>query len=167
MKRKPFLKPAQCAENRLARSKFTQVLCRRENLVVGTPQLHKKILQFPSLKQRPDQILWRSNLMLDAQTKSFKQRDKENVSHKPAIEEANLQKLKSSEVFHFFNHFPCWETIGCLVLLPKGLWSSLTTESFKFKIYATETRYTTISHDEISKNHPGGLNKVESTGKEV
>lgn len=53
--------------------------------------------------------------MLDAQTKSFKQRDKGNVSHKPAIEEANLQKLKSSEVFHFFNHFPCWETIASML----------------------------------------------------
>lgn len=40
----------------------------------------------------------RSNLMLDAQIKNLKRSGKENVSHKPAIEEEDLQKQKSSEV---------------------------------------------------------------------
>jgi len=39
----------------------------------------------------------RSNLMLDAQIKNLKRSGKENVSHKPTIEEEDLQKLKSSE----------------------------------------------------------------------
>ena len=40
----------------------------------------------------------RSNFMLDAQVQNLKRSGKENVSHKPAIEEEDLQKLKSSKV---------------------------------------------------------------------
>jgi hypothetical protein len=36
--------------------------------------------------------------MLDAQIKNLKRSGKENVSHKPAIEEEDLQKLKLREV---------------------------------------------------------------------
>lgn len=41
----------------------------------------------------------------------------------------------------------------------------LLTKSFKFEIDEAVRRYTTISHDETSKNHPRKLNVVESTEK--
>ena len=44
---------------------------------------------------------------------------------------------------------------------------SLTTNSFKFETDAAGRNYATMSHDELSKNHPGGLKDVESTEKEA
>jgi len=43
----------------------------------------------------------------------------------------------------------------------------LTTNSFKFETDAAGRNYATMSHDELSKNHPGGLKDVESTEKEA
>ena len=39
--------------------------------------------------------------------------------------------------------------------------------SFKFETDAAGRNYATMSHDELSKNHPGGLKDVESTEKEA
>ena len=44
---------------------------------------------------------------------------------------------------------------------------SLTTNSFKFETDAAGRNYATMSHDKLSKNHPGGLKDVESTEKEA
>ncbi|KAL9960013.1 hypothetical protein ACROYT_G033403 [Oculina patagonica] len=44
---------------------------------------------------------------------------------------------------------------------------SLTTKSFKFESDAAGRNYATMSHDELFKNHPGGLKDVESTEKEA
>ena len=41
----------------------------------------------------------RSNQLLDAQLINLKRNGKENVTHKPAIEEDHLQQLKASDVF--------------------------------------------------------------------
>ncbi|KAL9958211.1 hypothetical protein ACROYT_G035192 [Oculina patagonica] len=79
----------------------------------------------------------RSNLMLDAQIKNLKRSGKENVTHKPAIERGREGQR------------------------------SLTTKSFKFESDAAGRNYATMSHDELSKNHPGGLKDVESTEKEA
>ena len=43
----------------------------------------------------------------------------------------------------------------------------MTTNSFKFETDAAGRNYATMSHDELSKNHPGGLKDVESTEKEA
>ena len=124
------------------------------------------------LKISTDPRFSRSNLMLDAQIKSLKRRGKENVSHKPAIEEEDLQKLKSSEVFSMFQPLSLLRNVWFHVVLffcrrGREGQRSLTTKSFKFEIDAAGRRYATMSHDEISKNHPGGLNDVESTEKEA
>ena len=62
--------------------------------------------------------------MLDVQIKTLKQSGKENVSHKPAIEEEDLQKLKSSEVLSLSSpisllrnvwfHVACFSAEGAL-----------------------------------------------------
>ena len=44
---------------------------------------------------------------------------------------------------------------------------SLTTNSFKFETDAAGRNHATMSHHELSKNHPGGLKDVESTEKEA
>lgn len=43
---------------------------------------------------------------------------------------------------------------------------SLTTKSSKFETEAAGHNYATMSHDEVSKNHPGGVNDISSTEKE-
>ena len=124
------------------------------------------------LKISTDPRFSRSNLMLDAQIKSLKRSGKENVSHKPAIEEEDLQKLKSSKVFSMSQPLSLLRNVWFHVVLffcrrGREGQRSLTTKSFKFEIDAAGRRYATMSHDEISKNHPGGLNDVESTEKEA
>ena len=108
--------------------------------------------------------------MLDAQIKSLKRRGKENVSHKPGIKKEDLQKLKSSEVFSLSRPLSLLRNVCFHVVLffyRRGQESqrSLTMNSFKFEIDEAGRRYATISRDEISENHPGGLNDVESTEK--
>ena len=110
--------------------------------------------------------------MLDAQIKNLKRSGKENVSHKPAIEEEDLQKLKSSEVLSLSSPLSLLRNVWFHVVLffcRRGLEGqrSLTTDSFKFEINTAGRNYATMSHDELSKNHPGGLKDVESTEKEA
>ena len=44
---------------------------------------------------------------------------------------------------------------------------SLSRSSFNVDIDASGRNYVTMAHDEASKNHPGGLNGVQSTEKEA
>ena len=80
----------------------------------------------------------RSNLMLDAQIKKLKRSGKENVSHKPAIEEEDLQKPKSSEVLSLLSPLSLLRNVWFHVVLyfcRRGLEGqrSLTTNRFKFE----------------------------------
>lgn len=113
----------------------------------------------------------RSNLMLDAQNNNLKWSSKENVTHKPAIEEEDLQKLKTSEVFSLSSPRSLLRNIWFHVLFfcrrGREGQRSLITKSFKFESDAAGRNYATMSHDELSKNHPGGLKDVESTEKEA
>ena len=60
-------------------------------------------------------------LILDAQKKGLKRGGKEDVSQKPAIEEEDLHKLKTSEGFPVPTTFPSEERLvsRCAFLLPK------------------------------------------------
>ena len=97
----------------------------------------------------------------------LKQRGKENVQHKPPLEPEDLQKLKTSGVFN------CSLPLGLL----RNVWFSvvlfwcrrgregqrdLTRESFVFAQDATGEEYLTMTHSEVSKNHPGGMQDSES-----
>ena len=55
---------------------------------------HSKGLQLAS-----DPTFFRSNQMLDAQLVNLRRNGKENVTHKPAMEEQHLRQLKTSGVF--------------------------------------------------------------------
>ena len=94
------------------------------------------------------------------------------MSHKPAIKEEDLQKLKSSDVFSLSQPLSLLRNVWFHVVLffcrrGREGQRSLTTKSFKFEVDGAGRKYATMSHDEISKNHPGGLNDVESTEKEA
>ena len=108
----------------------------------------------------------RSNLMLDAQIKNLKRSGKENVSHEPAIEEEDLQKMKSSEVLSLSSPLSLLRNVWFHVVLffcRRGLEGQrlLTTNSFKFETDAAGRNYATTSHDELSKR------TLKSTEKEA
>lgn len=68
--------------------------------------------------------------------------------------------------------FPCWEAFGSMsscFSAERGVEGqrSLTKSSFKFETNAAVRNYPTMSHDELSKNHPGGLKDGESTENEA
>lgn len=93
--------------------------------------------------------------MLDAQIKNLKRSGKENVSRKPAIEDEDLQKLKSSEVLSLSSPLSLLRNVWFNVVLffcRRGLeGQNLTTNSFKFETDAAGRIYATMSHDELSK----------------
>lgn len=108
--------------------------------------------------------------MLNATVVSLKSQGKEKVKHKPAIENEDLLRLKSSKVlalsrslsllsnvlFHVVVFFCTRVRLGPRT--PK-------TTSFKFEVDPTDRNYATMAHDEATKNHPGGIADVSSTEK--
>jgi len=136
----------------------------------------ERFLNAPSfskgLQISTDPRFTRSNLMLDAQIKTLKTSGRENVSHKPTIEEEDLQKLKSREMLSLSSPLSSLRNVWFHVVLffcRGGLEGqrSLTTNSFMFETDAAGRNYPTMSHDELSKNHSGRLKDVQSTEKEA
>lgn len=123
-----------------------------------------------SYKMSSDPRFKRSNEMLDAQIVRLKRSGKENVQHKPAIENEDLQKLKSSEVLSLNNPMALLQNVWFHVLLyfcrrGREGQRQLTTSSFKFEVDGAGRKYVTMAHDEVSKNHPGGFKDKQSTEK--
>ena len=114
----------------------------------------------------------RSNQMLDAKIKYLKQVGKENVQHKPPLEKEDLEKLKTSGVFNPNNPLSLLRSVWFHVVL---YWCrrgregqrNLTVNSFTLEVDSSGRRYVRMTHDESSKNHPGGLTDVSSTEKEA
>ena len=124
------------------------------------------------LKLSSDARFKTSNEMLNAQLVNLKRLGKENVKHKPAIEQEDLAKLKSSKVMALTNPLSLsllrnvWFHV-VLFFCRRGREGqrNLKKSSFKFEVDATGRKYVTMSHDEASKNHPGGVNDVPSYEK--
>ena len=111
-----------------------------------------------------------SNMMLEAKLKYLKQVGQHSVQHKPAIEPEDLRKLKTSRAISpstpngllmnvWFHITLFWCRRGC-----EGQ-KNLSKGSFKFLRDENRKLYATMSHDEVSKNHPGGLIDHESHEK--
>jgi len=98
--------------------------------------------------------------------KVWRKKGKENVAHKPQIENDDLKYLKANNVF-----FPCKPDS-----LLKNVWFhvslywcrtgreeqwNLTTNSFLFEKDTEGREYGTMAHDDASKYHPAGLADVE------
>ena len=123
-----------------------------------------------TLKMSCDPRFKRSNEMLDAQLVHIKRSGKENSVHKPTIEDEDLLKLKSSEALSLTNPQSLLRNVWFHVLLyfcrrGREGQRQLTTSSFKLEVDAAGRNFITMAHDEVSKNHPGGLKDTNSTEK--
>ena len=128
---------------------------------------HSKGLQLAS-----DPTFFRSNEMLDAQLVNLRRSGKENVTHKPAIEEQHLRQLKTSGVFSLSSPLSLLRNVW-LHIVPyfcrrgREGQRALTINSFKFVVDAAGRKFATMAHNESSKNHPGGVSDKPSNEKEA
>ena len=81
-------------------------------------------------------FMW-SNQMLDAQLINLRRNGKENVTHKPAIEEGHLKQLKTSGVFSLSS--PLSLLRKCMVpycpfLLPKRPWRAKSSHHYQLQV---------------------------------
>ena len=109
----------------------------------------------------------RSNEMLNAQIVHLKRQGKENVKHKPAIEDEDLKKLKTSQAIAPTSPLTLLQNVWFHVVLffcrrGREGQRELKRSSFKFEADASGRKFVTIAHDEATKNHPGGLSDVSS-----
>ena len=108
------------------------------------------------LQVASDPRFMRSNQMLDAQLINLRRNGKENVTHKPAIEEGHLKQLQTSGVFSLSSPLSllrnAWYHI-VLFFCRRGSEGQrgLTTNSFKFATDAARRKFVTMAHDEASK----------------
>ena len=108
--------------------------------------------------------------MLNAQVVNLKRQGKLNAKHKPAIENEDLVRLKSSQVLALSNPLTLLRNVWFHVVLffcrrGREGQRQLKPTSFKFEVDPTGRKYVTMAHDEATKNHPGGVSDIPSTGK--
>ena len=127
---------------------------------------HNKGMQISS-----NQTFSSSNQMLNATLKSLKKRGKENVKHKNPIEMTDLKVLKESGVLNNDNPLGILRNVWFHVSI---YWCRRGREgqrelrhgSFRFNEDAEGEMYVEMTHDEATKNHPGGLNDDGTNEKE-
>ena len=108
--------------------------------------------------------------MLNAKIKSLKELGKENVQHKEAIPVDDLKKLKAGPVLRLTNPWSLLRNVWFHVVLyscrrGRELQRNLKPTSFAFAVDEQGKRYVTVTHDETTKNHPGGLQDRSSFEK--
>ena len=121
-----------------------------------------------SLTKDPQFVL--SNQMLDAKIKQLKKEGLQNTSHKPAIELEDLEKLKNSEILSLTQPWSLLRNVWFHISLfwcRRGFEGqrSLKRSSFTFDVDAKGDHFVSMTHDESTKNHPGGVSDVESFEK--
>ena len=110
--------------------------------------------------------------MLDAQLVNLRRSGKENVTHKPAIEEQHLRQLKTSGVFPLSSPLSLLRNVWFHIVLyfcrrGREGQRALTINSFKFVVDAAWRKFATMAHNESLKNHPGGVSDKPSNEKEA
>ena len=135
----------------------------------------ERYLNFPpynrGLKFSQNPVFKNSNMMLNAKIKDLKQQGKQNVEHKPDISTQDLQKLKYHPVLSPSTPLGLLRNVWLHTTL---YWCrrghegqrNLTSSSFKFLKDENNRPYATMTHDELTKNHHGGVGDVESFEKE-
>ena len=99
-----------------------------------------------------------------------KRENKENTKHKPPIPAADLQKFKSSDTIWgdspwgllrnvWFHINLCWCRRG------REGQRQLTKQSFQFLFDDNGQEYASMTHNEATKNHPRGIEDVNSVEK--
>lgn len=105
---------------------------------------HSRGLQLAS-----DPRFLRSNQMLDAQLINLKRSGKENVAHKPAIEEEHLQQLKASGVFSLSSPLSLLRNVWfhiVLFFLPTRPWRTESPDYQKLQIRCWCSRAKVCNH---------------------
>ncbi|KAL9952834.1 hypothetical protein ACROYT_G040147 [Oculina patagonica] len=113
-----------------------------------------------------------SNKLLQSQIKLNKRENKENTQHKPAIPTADLLKLKSSAAIRRDSPWGLLRNVWLHITL---FWCrrvregqrQLTKQSFQFCKDDSGQEYASMTHDEATKNHPGGIEDSSSSEKEA
>ena len=113
-----------------------------------------------------------SNKLLQSQIKLNKRENKENTKHKPPMPEADLQKLKSSSAIRGYNPWGLLRNVWFHINLHlcrrrREGQRELTKQSFQFLMDESGREYVSMTHDEATKNHPGGIDDVSSVEKEA
>ena len=109
-------------------------------------------------------------MITNAKIKDLKQQGKQNVEHKPGISTQDLQRLKYHPVLFpltplgllrnfWFHRTLNWCRRGC-----EGQ-RNVTLSSFKFLKDENNHPFTTITHDQSMKNHPGDVESFKKAGR--
>ena len=123
------------------------------------------------LKISKNPVFFLSNQMLDAKIKQLKRQGNDTTSHKPAIEKEDLLKLKSSTTLSPSNPLSLLRNVWfhtSLYWCRRGREGqrNLTKSSFSFQTDVNSSRsFVTMTHDELTKNHPGGIVDIRSYEK--
>ncbi|XP_020915719.1 uncharacterized protein LOC110253182 [Exaiptasia diaphana] len=116
-------------------------------------------------------VFFLSNQMLDAKIKQLKREGNDTTTHKPALEKQDLLKLKSSQAIfpsspHGLLRNVWFHTTLYWCRRGREGQRSLTKSSFTFETDPNNSRrFVTMTHDEASKNHPGGVVDIRSYEK--
>jgi len=121
-----------------------------------------------SFNKDPQFVL--SNQMLDAKRKQLKKDGLQNTTHKPAVEQEDLEKLTNGEILSLTQPLSLLRNVWFHISL---YWCRhgfegqrrLKKNSFVFSEDANGGLFATMSHDETTKNHPGGVSDVKSYEK--
>ena len=113
-----------------------------------------------------------SNKLLQSMIKLNKRENNENTKHKPPIPAADLQKLKSSNTIRGDSPLGLLRNVWLNISL---YWCrrgregqrQLTKQSFQFLFDDNGREYASMTHDEATKNHPGGIEDISSVEKEA
>ena len=116
---------------------------------LNTPPYYK------GLQLASDPRFMRSDQMFDAQLINLRRNGKENVTHKPAIEEGHLKQLKTSGVFSLSSPLSLLRNVWFHIVLfscrrGREGQRALTTNTFKFATDAAGRKFVTMAHDEAS-----------------
>ena len=108
--------------------------------------------------------------MLDAKIKQLKKEGLQNTSYKPAIELKDLEKLKNSEILSLTQPWSLLRNVWFHISLfwcRRGFEGqrSLKRRSFTLDVDAEGDYFVSMTHDESTKNYPGGGSDVESFEK--
>ena len=113
-----------------------------------------------------------SNKMLECKLKVNRRQGKENVKHKPVIEPADIVKMKESLFLSYENAAGLLRRVWFIVALywcRRGCEGQreLRRDSFSFHKAADGREFACMSHEEVTKNHQGGIADKPSFKKQT
>ena len=124
------------------------------------------------LKLTNNPIFQKSNKMFECKLKVNRREAKENIQHKPVIEPADIRKMSKSPFLSHNNPAGLLRRVWFIVAL---YWCrrgsegqrELRRDSFAFNKTADSRQFATMSHEEATKNHQGGISDKPSNEKQT